>query len=56
MLAASEQIERDQLDRFMMVGELALDGVVRPVKPLHSAFCSIFLNGLGLVAQEWVVS
>ncbi len=32
MLAASEQIESDQLDRFMMVGELALDGGVRPVK------------------------
>ncbi len=32
MLAASEQIESDQLDNFVIVGELALDGGVRPVK------------------------
>jgi magnesium chelatase family protein len=32
MLAASEQIETDQLDNFAMVGELALTGAVRPVK------------------------
>src|SRR6266404_2650162 len=32
MLAASEQIETDQLDNFTMVGELALTGAVRPVK------------------------
>ena len=32
MLAASEQIETDQLDNFIMVGELALTGAVRPVK------------------------
>jgi magnesium chelatase family protein len=32
MLAASEQIETDQLDRFAIVGELALTGAVRPVK------------------------
>ena len=32
MLAASEQIETDQLDNFVMVGELALNGAVRPVK------------------------
>jgi magnesium chelatase family protein len=31
-LAASEQIESDQLDNFVIVGELALDGTVRPVK------------------------
>jgi magnesium chelatase family protein len=31
-LAASEQIETDQLDNFAMVGELALTGGVRPVK------------------------
>ena len=29
MLAASEQIETDQLDNFAMVGELALTGAVR---------------------------
>ncbi|HEY5910569.1 MAG TPA: YifB family Mg chelatase-like AAA ATPase [Verrucomicrobiae bacterium] len=32
MLAASEQVETDQLDNFLMVGELALDGGVRSVK------------------------
>jgi len=32
MLAASEQIETDQLDNFAIVGELALTGAVRPVK------------------------
>jgi len=32
MLAASEQMQTDQLDNFVMVGELALDGGVRPVK------------------------
>jgi magnesium chelatase family protein len=32
MLAASEQIETDQLDNFILVGELALTGAVRPVK------------------------
>ncbi len=32
MLAASEQIETDQLDNFVVVGELALTGAVRPSK------------------------
>src|SRR5271170_3976873 len=32
MLAASEQIETDQLDYFVIVGELALTGAVRPCK------------------------
>ena len=32
MLAASEQIETDQLDHFVAVGELALTGAVRPCK------------------------
>jgi magnesium chelatase family protein len=32
MLAATEQIETDQLENFAMVGELALTGAVRPVK------------------------
>jgi magnesium chelatase family protein len=32
ILAASEQIETDQLDNFVMVGELALTGAVRSVK------------------------
>src|SRR5476651_2566696 len=32
MLAASEQLQADQLDNFVMVGELALTGALRPVK------------------------
>ncbi|HEY3862992.1 MAG TPA: YifB family Mg chelatase-like AAA ATPase [Verrucomicrobiae bacterium] len=32
MLAASDQLESDKLDTFMMVGELALTGAIRPVK------------------------
>ena len=32
MLAASEQFESEQLENFIMVGELALTGAVRPVK------------------------
>ena len=32
MLAASEQIETDQLDNFVIVGELALTGAVRPLQ------------------------
>ena len=32
MLAASEQLETDQLDNFTIVGELALTGAVRPSK------------------------
>lgn len=32
MLVANEQIETDQLDNFVIVGELALTGAVRPVK------------------------
>jgi len=31
MLAASEQLETDQLDNFILVGELALTGAVGPV-------------------------
>ena len=36
MVAASEQMESAQLDRFAMVGELALDGGVRAVKGVLS--------------------
>src|SRR5690606_29073289 len=32
MLAASEQIVSDQLDNFVLVGELALTGAVRPCR------------------------
>ena len=41
MLAASEQMESDQLENYMMVGELALDGGVRMVKGvLPIALCA----------------
>src|SRR6266481_2427366 len=36
MVAASEQLETDQLENFIMVGELALTGAVRPVKGVLS--------------------
>ncbi len=36
MLAASEQIETDQLDNFVIVGELALTGGIRPCKGVLS--------------------
>ena len=36
ILAASEQLETDQLDNFVVVGELALTGAVRPVKGVLS--------------------
>src|ERR1700753_4102383 len=36
ILAASEQIEEDELGYFAMVGELALTGAVRPVKGILS--------------------
>jgi len=32
MLAANEQVETERLDQFVIVGELALTGTVRPVK------------------------
>jgi predicted ATPase with chaperone activity len=32
MLAASEQVETDQLDNFVIVGELALTGAVEPFR------------------------
>ncbi|WCJ60340.1 YifB family Mg chelatase-like AAA ATPase [Fontisphaera persica] len=41
MLAASSQIQMAQPEAYMMVGELALDGTVRPVKGvLPIAFCA----------------
>jgi len=36
LLAASEQLETDQLDNFVMTGELALTGAVAPVGYLSS--------------------
>src|SRR3974390_2064724 len=32
LVAASEQMESDQLENFVMIGELALNGALRPVK------------------------
>ncbi len=41
MVAASEQMQSTRLDQYMMVGELALDGAVRPVKGvLPVALCA----------------
>ena len=34
MLAASEQLDTDQLDNFLLIGELALNGAVRPTTGL----------------------
>lgn len=51
ILAASEQIETDQLENFVMVGELALDGTVRPVKGvLPIALCARQQGKTGLLA------
>ncbi|MEO6035742.1 MAG: YifB family Mg chelatase-like AAA ATPase [Verrucomicrobiota bacterium] len=50
MLAASEQIETDQLDNFIMVGELALTGAIRPVKGVLSiALCAREENKTGVL-------
>jgi len=41
MIAASEQMETEQLDNFVLIGELALTGAVRPVKGvLPIALCA----------------
>src|SRR5688572_19608606 len=50
MLAASEQIETDQLDNFVAVGELALTGAVRPVKGILPVALRAKQNGkLGIL-------
>src|SRR6202035_916181 len=36
MIAASEQMQSERLDQFVMAGELALTGAVRPVKGVLS--------------------
>src|SRR6476661_8340866 len=46
MLAASEQMEAEQLDNFVMVGELALTGAVRPVKGILPIALSARERGL----------
>ncbi len=51
MLAASEQFASDQLENFVMVGELALTGAVRSVKGvLPIALCARAEGKLGLLA------
>src|SRR5689334_981090 len=50
MLAASEQFVSDQLENFVMVGELALTGAVRPVKGvLPIAICAKAKGMLGVL-------
>ena len=50
MLAASEQMESDQLVNYMIVGDLALDGGVRPVKGmLPIAICARNNGRAGLI-------
>jgi magnesium chelatase family protein len=45
MLAASEQMETDQLDHFVAIGELALTGAVRPVKGVLPIALSALASG-----------
>jgi len=45
LVAASEQMESTQLDKYAMVGELALDGTVRPVKGVLSVALSARQQG-----------
>jgi magnesium chelatase family protein len=50
MVAASEQLETDQLDNFVMVGELALTGAVRSVKGvLPIALCARAEGKVGIL-------
>ncbi len=46
MLAASEQINSDLLDRHLVLGELALNGAVRPVKGVLPAALRAHADGL----------
>ena len=45
ILAASDQIDTDQLENFVIVGELALDGAVRPIKGVLPIALSIKASG-----------
>src|ERR1700709_2188122 len=50
MLAASEKLVTDQLENFALVGELALNGAVRPVKGILSiALCARAEGLAGLI-------
>src|SRR5690606_38118425 len=49
LLAASGQIEAERLDQYAIVGELALDGSMRPVKgALSMAMAAAKHSGVGL--------
>ncbi len=51
ILAASEQVVSDQLENFVLVGELALTGAVRPVKGvLPIALCARAQGKAGILA------
>src|SRR5512140_1908866 len=53
MLAASEQIESNQLENYLMVGELALDGAVRSVKGVLPIALSARQQGkVGVLVQR----
>jgi len=53
MLAASEQMNPDQLDNFSMVGELALTGAIRPVKGVLAIAIQAKADGrVGLLVPE----
>jgi magnesium chelatase family protein len=53
MLAASEQFDSDQLENFVMVGELALTGAVRPVKGVLPVALRAKAEGkIGLLAPK----
>ena len=53
LLAAVEIIPRQSLDRYAIVGELSLDGSVRPVRGTLPIACSTLNNGLkGLILPQ----
>jgi predicted ATPase with chaperone activity len=64
MLAASEQIEADQLDNFIIVGELALTGAVESSKvslPTRLELSAVkFFSSIELIKlladREWLVT
>ncbi len=46
VLAATDQVSKDLLDRFLVMGELALDGTVRPVRGVLPAAITARQKGL----------
>ncbi len=50
VLAASEQIKADKLDKYIIMGELSLDGYIKPIKgALPIAICAKEKNFKGLI-------